>query len=604
MTGNWMRFMPLLRAQRARTGALAALAIVGVSVEVLLPWPLKLVIDHVLGGAPLPQGAQWLAALPGASSPAGVLAWLAASVLLIFLCVQTVQLVRGVLHGDLAARLKLALGAEVFERLQRLSPIYHRRAQKGDLLRRVTEDSGCIATIATDALLPMFASTLSLVVLFAIMWQLDSTLAVSAVLVAVPMGVLMRLLGPRMTDRAFEHQEAEGAVWAIAEQTLTAIPVVQGFGREEHEESRFRGMADRSVRAYLRTLSSQLQFRIGIDGCQALGTAAIMLIGGRAILAGTMSVGTLVVFLSYVTLLYAPLLAFAYVAMIVATASARAARVAHVLDANETVLEADNAAPLAGRTSRAVRGHVKLEGVVFGYQPGKAVLRDIDLEVRPGERLALVGSTGAGKSSLVSLVPRLYDPWEGRVLIDGEDVRGATLASVRDSVAVVLQDPFLLPMSIADNIAYGRSSATHAEIEAAARIAAADEFIAKLPHRYETVIGERGLTLSVGQRQRLSIARAVLKNAPILIMDEPTSGLDVATEAAVFEALDRLAAGRTTIVIAHRLSTVRRANRIMVLDKGEVVASGTHAELVASSNLYRMLYLPQMRTERVAVTRR
>ena len=598
----WMRFTPLVSAHASRIVALAGLGVIGVGLEVLLPWPLKLIIDHVLGHEPLPEAAQWVAVLPGAASPPGMVAWLALAVLLVFLCVQALKLVKGVLQADVSSRLRLALGAEVFDRLQALSLTFHRRARKGDLLRRVTNDSGCMSTMVIDALLPVVISTLSLIVLFAIMWHMDSTLALTAALVALPMGVLMRLLGPRMTERAYEHEEAEGAVWAIAEQTLSAIPVVQGFGREEHEESRFRGMADRSVRAYLRTVSTQIQFRMGIDGCEALGIAAVMLIGGYHVLEGRASVGTLVVFLSYVTVLYAPLLTFAYVAMTVASASGSARRIAQILDATDTVVETANATPLRQTASRGKRGHVKLEGIVFGYDPGTPVLRDIDLEIRPGETLALVGSTGAGKSTLVSLIPRLYDPWEGRVLIDGQDVRNATVASVRDCVSYVMQDPFLLPISIAANIAYGRPSATRAEIETAARLADADEFIQRLPQRYDTVIGERGVTLSGGQRQRLSIARALLKDAPILIMDEPTSALDVATESAVLDALGNLAAGRTTIVIAHRLSTIRRANRIVVLDKGEIAASGTHEELLEASSLYRTLYMSQLAPEPGAVS--
>jgi ATP-binding cassette subfamily B protein len=596
---GWARFTPLVRIQSSRIVTLAGLAVIGVGLEALLPWPLKLIIDHVLANQPLPEAARWIGSLPGTVSGGGLLGWLALAVFLVFLAVQTLQLIRGVLQADLSARLRLALGAQVFDRLQALSLTYHRRARKGDLIRRVTNDCGCLSTMITDVLLPVFTATLSLLVLLAIMWQLNPTLALAAILVALPMGMLMRLLGPRMTERAYQHEEAEGAVWAVAEQTLTAIPLVQGFGREAHEESRFRGVADLSIRAYLRTLSTQIQFRIGVDGCEALGIAAIMLIGGYHVLDGRTSVGTLVVFISYLTALYAPLLAFAYVTMNVASASGSVRRVIQILDTTDTILEAHRAAPLR---ERIARGHLKLEGIVFGYEPNVPVLRDIDLEVRAGETLALVGSTGAGKSTLISLIARLHDPWEGRVLINGQDVRKATISSVRDSVAFVLQDPFLLPMSIADNIAYGRPSATRAEIEAAARAAAADAFIRRLPQSYDTVIGERGITLSGGQRQRLSIARALLKDAPILIMDEPTSALDVETEQVVLDALGKRAADRITIVIAHRLSTVRRASRIMVLDKGEIAASGTHEELLATSNLYRILYRSQLTPERDAVT--
>jgi ATP-binding cassette subfamily B protein/subfamily B ATP-binding cassette protein MsbA len=468
----------------------------------------------------------------------------------------------------------------------------------------VTNDAGCLPALVTDVVLPVFTSTLALVVMFAIMWQLDSTLALIAAGVAFPMGVLIRWLGPRMSERAYEHQQAEGAVWAVAEQTLTAIPIVQGFGRERHEASRFRGVAERSIRMYLRTLVTQIQFSIGIQASEAAGVAAIMLIGGYHVATGTSSVGTLVVFLGYLTALYAPLLTFAYLAQTVAAATGSAKRVVDVLDATDKVTEQAGAAPLRHGPLLRARGQVQLEGITFGYNPGTAVLRELDLAVRSGETLALVGPSGAGKSTLVSLIPRLYDPWQGRVLIDGQDIRGATLASVRDSVAIVPQEAFLLPISVADNIAYGRPSATRAEVEAAARAASADGFIRELPQAYDTVIGERGATLSGGQRQRLSIARALLKDSPILIMDEPTSALDVATERDILDALERLKAGRTTIVIAHRLSTVRGADRIVVLERGQIAASGTHEVLLATSATYRMLYRSQLPPEDASGDRR
>jgi ATP-binding cassette subfamily B protein/subfamily B ATP-binding cassette protein MsbA len=267
--------------------------------------------------------------------------------------------------------------------------------------------------------------------------------------------------------------------------------------------------------------------------------------------------------------------------------------VQQVLEAQDVVADAPDARPLAAPRPPATRGRVQLEGVSFGYDPRRPVLTGVDLEVRPGETLALVGASGAGKSTLVALIPRLYDPTAGRVLIDGQDVRQASIASVREQVAFVLQDPFLLPLSVAQNIAYGRPSANRAEVEDAARAAQAHDFIARLPQGYDTVIGERGTTLSGGQRQRLAIARALLKDAPILIMDEPTSALDVATEGKLIAALERLKAGRTTIMIAHRLSTIRGADRIVVLDAGQIAGIGTHGELVAGNSLYRVLYQSQ-----------
>jgi ATP-binding cassette subfamily B protein/subfamily B ATP-binding cassette protein MsbA len=378
---------------------------------------------------------------------------------------------------------------------------------------------------------------------------------------------------------------------ALAEQTLTAIPVVQAFAREEFEDRRFRALSQRTVAAYLRAVGSQLQFKVGVGVVLAVGTAAVMWVGGLRVQGsgfgvqeGGLTVGGLLVLLAYLASLYAPLETLAYLSTSYANASAGARRVFAVLDEATELSEESGAAPLD-----EVRGTVRWENVTFGYREGTEVLREVSLEVEVGKMLAVVGPTGAGKSTLVSLVPRLIDPWGGRVNIDGRDVRSMRLADVRGLVSMVLQEPFLLPLTVAENIAYGRPGASREEVERAAGAANADSFIRKLAKGYDTVIGERGVTLSGGERQRLAIARAILKDAPILILDEPTASLDAGTEALVMEALGRLMAGRTVIVIAHRLSTVRRADRVAVLEGGRVVQVGTHEELVKAEGLYRTL---------------
>ena len=586
MKPGWRRYAPLAHAERRRIAGLAALSLVGIAIDVLLPWPLKLVIDHVLPDQALPASARWIAGLPGAGSAGGLLAWLAGMLLLLALAVQLIQLARGVLHADVSARLRLALGALVFEQVQALSMAWHRRSRKGDLLRRVTADSACLPTIVTEVLLPVFTAAIMLVALFAIMWRLDPALALVAAAVAGPMLIAMRALAPRMTDRAYAQQQAEGGLWAVTEQTLTALPLVQSFGSERAEQSRFDRTAAQTVHATLRNIATQLQYRIGIDGIEAVGIAAVMVVGGWHVLDGRLTVGTLVVFLSYLAALYAPLLSFAYMASTVASAAASARRVEQVLDADDRVADAPQALPLP-----APRGGAALcfDGIVFGYETGRPVLRGVDLEVRAGEMLALVGASGAGKTTLAALVPRLHDPWRGRGSIDGPDLRDVTLASIREHVAVVLQDALILPISVADNIAYGRPSATRAEIESAACAARCDAFVDALPQGYDTVVGERGTTLSGGQRQRIAIARALLKNAPVLVMDEPTRALDTPTERDVLDALQTLTRGRTTIVIAHRLDTMLRADRIAVLDGGRIVETGTHDALLAAGGRYRAL---------------
>jgi ATP-binding cassette subfamily B protein/subfamily B ATP-binding cassette protein MsbA len=564
---------------------LVLLAFIGVVLEALLPWPLKLIIDNVLAGEPLPAMVAWISTLPGGASTTGLLVWLSSGVLLMFLAVRSLALVKSVVQADVTGRMKYALAGDVFARLQALSLTYHRRANKGDLLHRVIADSECVPTLVTGAVLPAFTAVASLVVFFAIMWQLDAVLASLSLLVAIPMMVLMRVLGPRMTERAYEQQQKEGAMWSVAEQSLSSLPVVQAFGREEHEGRRFQSVASHTMRAYLRTTLTQLEFKTGVDASQAIGVALIIFIGGLHANAGALSVGALVVFLSYLAALYSPLNTLAYLSSTLATAAASARRVLQVLDSGERVVEMRDPKPI-GATSETRTPYIRLQNVVFGYEPGKPVLRGVTLDVARGQTVALVGATGAGKTTLVSLIPRLFDPWEGAVLLNGHDIREASLSDVRSRVSFVLQDPCLLPLSVADTIAYGRPSASREDIVRSAIAARADDFIRRLPQGYDTLIGQRGATLSGGERQRLSIARALLKNAPILILDEPTSALDVETESLLLEALEQLRAGRTTFIIAHRLSTIRAADRVVILKDGRLMETSPRDALAAHTNLY------------------
>jgi ATP-binding cassette subfamily B protein len=395
----------------------------------------------------------------------------------------------------------------------------------------------------------------------------------------------MKVLTPRMKERAYEKSRLRGQLMAHVEQTLTALPIVKAFSRETHGDKTFRSLSAGILRANLQNRSYQMRYKVAVGAPTAIGAAAIMLLGGFRVLQGSLSVGSLLVFLAYLNSLYRPIAGLAYLSTSFALTAASARRVFEILEADVEVREAPGAKPIPANTMDG-RGHVRFINVTFGYEPKRAVLRNVSLEARPGERVAIVGPSGAGKTTLVSLISRLFDPWEGQVVVEGMDVRDATLASLRSHVAVVLQEPFLLPVTIAENIAYGRPKASHEEVVAAAVAANADGFIRRLPDGYETVIGERGATLSGGEKQRIAIARALLKDAPILILDEPTSALDAGTEASFLEALDRLMRGRTTFIIAHRFSTVRTANKILVMDAGKIVEMGTHAELIKANGSY------------------
>ena len=593
MKAWWLRLMRYAYPQWRRLLLVAFLMLIGVVVEVLKPWPLKLIVDSVLGHQALPASISWIAMLPGGTSPSALLGWLSAAVILLFLAAQATNLARDYLQTGARSRMVYALGAELFTHLQRLSLRFHGQQHVGDLMRRVISDSRCAGELVMDVLLPVLMSLLTLVMMFTVMWHLGSFLTLVVVLGAPVLAVLIKIFSDLITEREYQHEQLEGSMMALAEQTLTALPVVQAFGREACEDERFRKLSERTVSAYVDVTRSELQFTVGTSTVTSLSTAMVMLLGGMHVLEGTLSIGNLLIFLAYVGGLCGPMETLAHVSSGFAAAAARARRVLEVLDAQWEVRDRPGARPLRG----GVCGHVRLEGVSFGYESGRAVLQEVTLEVHPGETVALVGPTGAGKSTLVSLIPRFFDPWSGRVTLDGVDVREVQLSSLRAQVAVVLQEPFLLPLTVAENIAYGRPGASQEAIEAVAVAANADRFIRCLPQGYATVIGERGATLSGGEKQRLAIARALLKDAPVLILDEPTSALDTQTEALVLEALERLMRGRTTFIIAHRLSTVRRADRIVVLEQGRVIEMGTHEGLIAKEGRYMHLLARQFEKE-------
>lgn len=572
------------------------LMVVGVALNVLKPWPLKLIVDYALRGKPLPEEFSMIANLPGVSSSIGLLAWLSAATVLIFLAHQTINIIQGYVRAGVGTRMVYNLGSNLFDRLQHLSLRFHGRQRAGDLVRRVTTDSGCVRELVMGTFLPALTSVLSLCMMFAVMWRLERSLAFVALFIAPGLVFFIRLLNRPMTERAYQYQQLEGEMMALAEQTLSSIPVVQAFGREAYEDKRWQGLSRRTLHAYLRTILSQMQFKIGVSGTTALGTAIVMVSGGLFVLKGSLTVGGLIVFLSYVAALYAPMETLAYSSSGYASAAARAKRVIEVMKADDRVQDLPEAKSFS--VSHGRKGvRVRFENVTFGYERDRPVLKDVNLKANPGETVALVGPTGAGKSTLVSLILRFFDPWEGRVTFDGIDVSKIKLSNLRAQVAIVLQEPFLLPLTVAENIAYGRPWAKQREIEAAAMAANADEFIQQLPDGYETIIGERGATLSGGQKQRVAIARAFLKDALVLILDEPTSALDAQSETLLLDALESLMAGRTTFIIAHRLSTIRGADQIVVLEQGKVVEVGTHQELLAAGSHYHQLHRIQFRNQ-------
>jgi ATP-binding cassette subfamily B protein/subfamily B ATP-binding cassette protein MsbA len=421
--------------------------------------------------------------------------------------------------------------------------------------------------------------------MFIIMWQMDTALTLLALIVIPFMLLTVYLYTKPMNELSYQQNEVEGEIYNVVEQTLSAIPVIQAFNCEEQNDQRLLETTNRTLNATINSSKAQFRFKIFTGLSTAVGTAAILWVGGNHVLEGTLTVGSILVFISYLGFLYSPLESLMYTSITVSDAAGSGRRVMEILDTEQEVESRSGATVIT-----SVQGHICIENVTFGYETTRPILHDVSFEALPGQTIAIVGPTGTGKSTLVSLVPRFFDPSQGRVTIDGVDVRDLELKSLRSQVGIVLQEPFLFPLSIAENIAYGRPDASREEIEAAARDANAHQFIERLPEGYETIIGERGATLSGGERQRLSIARALLKNAPILILDEPTSALDSQTESLLLEALERLMKNKTTLIIAHRLSTVRRADQIIVLEGGKIVERGTHDELLKNKKLYTFLY--------------
>jgi ABC-type multidrug transport system fused ATPase/permease subunit len=596
----WLRLLRYAMPQWKSVSLSILLMILAVILDVLKPWPLKLVVDSILAGKPLPPMAAWLYELPGGHSPSALLAWLVAATIVVFLFLWAREMVQSYVQAGAGSRMVYDLGADLFHHLQHLSLRFHGRNSIGDLVRRITANTGCVRDLVFAVFIPMFSALLSLVMMFGIMWRLNRSLALLALLAAPVLGLLVRRFGQLMEERMYRQLQLEGKLSDLAEQTLSALPIVRAFGRENSLDIRFSDLCRETGRAYVRTVNAQIQFKIGASAVTAAGTALLLAIGGLQVMRGSLSLGSLLVFLSYLTSLYTPMETLAYLSAGFAAAGAGARRIFETLDVDDRVPEPSHPKTLLAPPDRGA--HVRLEGVTFGYETGRPVLLNVNLDAQPGQTVALVGPTGAGKSTLVSLLPRFFDPWEGRVTIEGTDVRELRLANLREQIAFVLQEPFLLPATVADNIAYGCPGADREQIVAAAVAANADEFIRRLPQGFDTIIGQRGATLSLGQRQRLSIARALLKNSPILILDEPTSALDAETETLLLNALERLLEGRTSFVIAHRLSTIQRAHRIVVLDEGRIVEQGTHQELSRSGGLYSRFAAFQLCESKAAAT--
>jgi ATP-binding cassette subfamily B protein len=583
---RYSRLLPYIRRQWRWLAAILLLTLVSAAVAALLPWPLKILVDYALGDSALPL--QVKSALGNASPGTMSLLLIAAASgasLALFVLNSALQASQTWLWSVAGQRMIYDLAAALFDRLQRLSLAFHSKQPVGDSLSRLTTDTWCVYTVAQAVLITPAQNLFTLLLIGAVAWQMDPALSMLLLLVSPVLAFLAVFFGRRLRQRARQSRNAQSSLMAFVHQTLTALPVVKAFGSEGRNQSRFKRLSrdavSRSQRSVL--LRDSYDFVNGLT--MTAGAAIVLYAGGQRVISGALSVGSLLVFVAYLQSLQRSIESLLNTYGNLKSAEASMDRVLELLDAEQAVQDTPGAVKIPAHPGSRI-GRISFEHVTFGYQPGCAVLHEISLDVQRGETIALVGPTGAGKTTLVSLIPRFFDPWTGRVMLDGVDVRSIELSSLRRQVSLVLQDPFLLPLTVAENIAYGRPDASREAVVAAAVAAKADAFIRDLPQGYDTPLVEQGATLSGGQKQRLSIARALLKDAPILILDEPTSTLDAQSEALVLEALERLMRGRTTFIIAHRLSTIRAADRILVLDDGRAAEIGTHRELMRSNGPY------------------
>ncbi len=574
-------------ARRWRDALLAFFLVASCSLLGLLsPWPLKIMIDNVLQGRPLPG---FLGSLADATSNRPFALLVAAVVAGFFLTVvqNTVEILNKYIQTRLDQELALDFRSDLFEHAQRLSLTYHSRQRGGDFLARITSRAGAISRVGLAAL-PVTQSAITLVGMFAVAFWLSPELALLS-LVVVPfvyfsIGYYTRRIEPRVR----EVRAMEGESLSLAHEAMSMLRLILAFGRESFEHRRFWSQSREALEARLQLTRRQVLYSWMVNVVAAGGMGLVLGVGAYRVLDGELTVGLLLVIVTYVGSVYTPLQT---ISGTVAGLQEQILDLRLAFEILDTEPEVKNC-PGATAIHRC-EGAIAFESVSFHYPGRPDALHEIEFRVDPGQVVGVAGPTGAGKTTLVSLIPRFFDPSQGRILLDGVDIRGITVESLRKQISIVLQDPLLISGTISDNIRYGRLDAPPEAVEKAAQAARVDEFIRALPRGYETPVGEKGLEMSGGERQRIAVARAFLKNAPILILDEPTSAVDSATEAMMLEALESLTRGRTTFIIAHRLSTISRADRILVIDQGRIVDAGRYDELLHRRGPFRNLYQAQ-----------
>jgi ATP-binding cassette subfamily B protein len=572
--------------------SLALLAAIGEAAsDIAQPWPLKIVLDNVLHHHSL-QGHGWLNHL--VVSTAGTEQW---AVLRLATLAALIVAVVGAACSYAENSLTTSMGQwvshdlrlTVYSHVQRLSLAYHDNKRTGDLISRVTSDIDAVRAFLISGLLDGVIDVLMLAGMIGVMVYMNWRFTLVALSVAPVLFAVVYTYTRRIKKASREVRKKEGEMVSVMQEVLSSIRVVKAFAREDYEQKRLQEESLESVEAALRARTLKARLAPLVEIIVAVGTSAVLWFGAKMVIEGRLDEGSMVVFILYLSKMYKPMQDLSKMTDSYSKAAVGLERVQEVLHTDGSVADLPGA-----RRAPRFRGLVEFQNVSFHYDPEAPVLRHVNFRIEPGQIAAFVGRTGAGKSTLIGLLPRFYDPVSGVVKIDGNDIRRYTQKSLRRQISLVLQETVLFHVPIWSNIAYGKPDASRAEILRAAELANAHEFIERMPQGYDTLVGERGVTLSGGQRQRIAIARAVIRNSPILILDEPTTGLDAESEKLVFEALDRLMEGRTAMVIAHRFDTIRRANVIFVVEDGQIGESGTHDDLLRNDGLYAHLYELQL----------
>jgi|SRR5579872_3786789 len=568
-------------------------AVIGVTLANLLqPWPLKIVIDNVLKPKPVHGWLNRVILFIAGQDKYAILKFAALAALAIALLDAVCSYAEKYLTTSVGQWVMHDLRRAIYSQINKLSLAFHDRRQSGDMISRATTDIDAIQSFVTSGLLDALINFMTLGGMVAVMFYVNWRFTLVALSIVPLLFAVVFSYTRRIKKASREVRKKEGEIASVFQETLSSIRVIRAFAREDYEQHRLEEESLESIEIAMRARSLKAKLVPLVDIIVAVGTSLVLWFGARMALAGKLSAGSLILFIWYIGKMYKPMQELSKMTDAYSKAAVGYERIREILETDGEVKDLP-----AARPAPRFKGRIEFDRVNFSYEPNVPILKDVSFSVQPGQIAALVGPTGAGKSTIASLIPRFYDPSSGSIRIDGIDIRRYQQKTLRQQMSYVLQETLLFHGTIWNNIAYGKPDATRAEIMRAAELANAHEFIEKMPEGYNTLVGERGVTLSGGQRQRIAIARAIIRNTPILILDEPSSGLDAASEKLVFDALDRLMEGKTSIVIAHRLSTIRRASMIFVVQGGEIVESGSHDELLQTGGLYSQLYELQFSRE-------